>query len=1053
LLKCETTYCYLPFLVALLSFFMPVAVFSQVGYQFENYTVDNGLSDNRITSFLKDRNGFIWIGTENGLNRFDGQRFLFYTRGGERNISNAYINDLAQDNSGKIWVATQIGLNVIDPDTDSVAIFLSEEGNKKKSDKTISSDLIWDIYIDKYNRIWMAPDGKNLCYYDLSKKAFNHFPWKDFIEKKFPHRTGRYNSIRRIYYKSEHELWLGTTSGLCSYNTLTGTFSYYNSIECDHFLQLENACDSSAAYFTQNPSQGLQTVLLRDHKVQTIDWNTIPPARENRISASNMKYMRWLPSGTGDLIEINTATHQLSLITHRVDDPHSLPPGIVRTVYTDSSGVVWVGTTLGVGKFSPLLNPFAFNPVFPSLLRKIAPEKDLYPLDNIVHTVFYSKRDHQYFISSPANNCLVIIDGSTNRSRIVTDIQGIPLKQCSVIFEDSHGMLWILANNRAFLYNRDTKEFQVTAFQAAARNFFIADMAEDDQGDYWFSCFNDGLYWYNHKTQTQKRITSLPKQESVLPTGLYFDKKRRKLWIGTFGNGLFQYNFNNKTFLSFFAVKKATGTLNTTLITDITGDRDSIWIATSAGGISKCAAANEQINGFRTITTAHGLSDNSIYTLQTDLNENVWATSFKGLTKINSTTSVIENFTKKNGLFFTDFYSPLSITFDGHLLTGIQNGFLMFHPDSLQQDSSPFFLTITSFKTDKLYEYRKQYLEKKITQPYTSDEAEFSFAALTYYYPKETRFEYQLEGINKEWINNANTDNVKYNNLPPGNYHFKVRAYDFSGKRSFNEAILSFEILPPWWQTWWIRTIGMLTIGGLIMLVYFRRVRAIKKKAVLQYQISSLKEQALRSQMNPHFIFNCLNAIQELIITENYTASFEYLSKFSKLLRLVLHASEKNLLPLSKEIEITHLYIELESLRFKNQFQYNISFSGEIDIDNTPFPTLLLQPFVENAIWHGLLHKEGLKKLDIAFIEQDSSLVCTIKDNGIGRDHAQTIKRKKIGFHNSESKGIKMATQRLEILKLTKECSGGIAINDVMETDGSTGGTIVEIIIIPNEKI
>jgi LytS/YehU family sensor histidine kinase len=235
--------------------------------------------------------------------------------------------------------------------------------------------------------------------------------------------------------------------------------------------------------------------------------------------------------------------------------------------------------------------------------------------------------------------------------------------------------------------------------------------------------------------------------------------------------------------------------------------------------------------------------------------------------------------------------------------------------------------------------------------------------------------------------------------------------------------------------------------------VYFRRIQAIKKKVALRYQVSSLKEQALRSQMNPHFIFNSLNAIQELIVTENYTASFEYLSKFSKLLRHVLHASEKNLLPLSKEIEITRLYIELEGLRFKNLFKYNISVSDEIDVENTPFPTLLLQPFVENAIWHGLLPKDGIKKLDIAFVEKENSLVCTIKDNGIGRQIAQMIKQKKLGAHNSESRGIQMTTQRLETLQLIGEASGSINISDIREPDGRVGGTMVEIIIISNENL
>ncbi len=1034
---------------------LPVVIYSQSGYQFENYTVDNGLSDNRITCFLKDQIGFIWIGTENGLNRFDGQRFSIYSQDGKRNISNSYVNDIAQDHSGKIWVATQNGLNVIDPDTDSLVVFHTAMGNAKISNKFICSDLIWDIHIDKHNRVWMAPDGKDLCYYDIIKKVFFYFPWKDFIKANFPDRKGRYNSIRRIYIKSDNELWLGTTAGLFSYNMQTGAFVFYKSNESDHFLQLENSNDSNIAYFTQNPSSGLQLLTLKDHKVKTVNWGNIPPSGENRVSVAGMKYMRWLPSGTGELIEINTATGQISFIAHKVDDPRSLPAGVVRTVYTDSSGIVWVGTTTGVGKFCPSLNPFTFMPVFPAIPRKKNPEKDLYPCDNTVHTVFYSKSDHQYYISSPANNCLVIMDKLTSKSRIITAIRGIPLKGCSAIFEDSRGALWILTSTHAFIYNRDNKKFCISSFKPPPGTIIVADMAEDHEGNLWFSCFNGGLFRFSPVTNTcQTMLITKGNKGYKLPTGLYFDQGKNKMWVGTFGLGLFQYNLTNNSTKHLFPEKNAPGFINTTLITDITKDKnDSIVVATHANGLSKCAGTNESAGEFRHIGIPEGLIDNTIYTLQNDLNGDIWASSFMGLTKINSSTNAIGNFSQNSGLLFTDFYSPITTTFDGHMLTGIQNGFLMFHPDSLQKTSSPFLVTITSFETDSLYEYWKPYPGEKIIQPFTSDQAVFSFAALTYFSPGRTRFEYQLEGINKEWVNNANVVNVKYNNLPPGKYRFKVRARDFAGERSSNEATLSFEVLPPWWQTWWARTLVFLILSGLILMIYLRRIRSIKKKVALQYQISSLKERALRAQMNPHFIFNSLNAIQELIVTEQYSASFEYLSKFSKLLRLVLLASENNLLPLSKEIEITRLYIELESLRFKNQFQYNISFSGEVETDNILFPTLLLQPFVENAIWHGLLPKEGLKKLDIKFEEIENSILCTIIDNGIGRHNAQKIKQNKIAPHHSESKGIQMATQRLDILKLTGECSGSITISDVQESNGNTSGTMVEIIVTSNEKI
>ncbi len=242
------------------------------------------------------------------------------------------------------------------------------------------------------------------------------------------------------------------------------------------------------------------------------------------------------------------------------------------------------------------------------------------------------------------------------------------------------------------------------------------------------------------------------------------------------------------------------------------------------------------------------------------------------------------------------------------------------------------------------------------------------------------------------------------------------------------------------------------TIVLLALLGAFYYYRQQQQQRRLQRMKADLETKALRAQMNPHFIFNSLNAIQELVITENYTASYEYLSRFSKLMRMVLQASEKNFHPLRTEIEITRLYIELESLRFKHLFRYSIRLPEAIDAENISFPSLVLQPFVENAIWHGLLQKDGVKELEIAFSEKENQLTCAISDNGIGREKAQLIKMRKLGAHQSESKGIAATRERLQILQLTGECSGNINISDRLDADGHVAGTLVEITIVFNEK-
>ena len=974
---------------------------SQAGYQFENFTEAHGLSDNRVTCFLMDRKGFMWIGTENGLNRFDGHSFI------QHKLSNPFINDIEEDTAGRLWVATQSGLNVMDPGRDSNIVFLPENGN------SIPSDLIWDTYIDKQNRVWIAADVRDLCYYDINRQLFVFLPWKKYIADKFPHRKKKYNSIRKIYYKSDNELWLGTSVGLFSYTITTGEFMLHKSYEADHFIQLETG--GTHYYFIQNPANVLQMGSLNDGSKTDLPWAAIPSARQGSYQPVYTQHARWLPAGK-DVIEVNTSTGEAILVKHRADDPYSLPNGIVRTVYRDRSGLVWAGTSNGIGKFNPAMNLFPFTEVLPSFKRLPSTENDLYRTDHVIHTVFHS--DGEYFISSPATNSLLIRDSSSGETRRISHVQGIPLSYCSVIFEDSRGMLWVLAGGRAFNYDRVTRRFSVSAFRAEQKNCLFTDMAEDGDGNFWFACFNDGLYYYDVQKKTSRKVTPADNFNSRQLTSLYFDSTQHKLWIGTFGKGWYTYDPRTKTFKNI--------SLDPSLINDMVKDKKGmLWLASYAGGIIRCAPDGHAI---ARITTREGLPENNIYSLQTDKAGNIWATSFKGLTKISAEGKIITHFNRTKGLNFSDLYSPLTLTKEGELLTGVDNGFIRFHPDNLEYISPSFPVVITSTMQAVL--------------PYTNNEASFDFAALSYLNPSYTRYEYRMEGVDKNWVSAGYMHSTKYNNLAPGTYTFKVRAIDFSGKRSANEASSTFRILAPWWQTWWFRILAAVVVIALVLYFFRRRIQVVKNKALVRQQMAELKGQALRAQMNPHFIFNSLNAIQELIVTEDYTASYKYLSKFSKLLRMVLNMSEKNLVSLSSEIEMCRLYLELESLRFKNSFQYTVEADERIDADSTLFPSLLVQPFIENAIWHGLLQKEGEKRLSINFEEDNGRLVCLVRDNGIGRERAIAIKAQKIGFRHTDSRGIALAQQRIENLQ-----AEGIHHAFLEITDGKEGGTVVRIVI------
>jgi hypothetical protein len=216
-------------------------------------------------------------------------------------------------------------------------------------------------------------------------------------------------------------------------------------------------------------------------------------------------------------------------------------------------------------------------------------------------------------------------------------------------------------------------------------------------------------------------------------------------------------------------------------------------------------------------------------------------------------------------------------------------------------------------------------------------------------------------------------------------------------------------------------------------------LRNAKIQAELQQQTVQLEMQALRAQMNPHFIFNCLSSINRFILKHETKEASKYLTRFSRLMRMVLTSSKKSFITLEDELQMLRLYIEMERLRFNNSFSYQISLLNEIDTDNVFIPPLLLQPFCENAIWHGLMQKDGEGKLDISLEQDEDTLKCTITDNGIGRQHAEDLKTKTA--EKQKSLGIKITSERLSLLNESTDMKSFFRIEDITDENGDAAGT------------
>jgi len=294
-----------------------------------------------------------------------------------------------------------------------------------------------------------------------------------------------------------------------------------------------------------------------------------------------------------------------------------------------------------------------------------------------------------------------------------------------------------------------------------------------------------------------------------------------------------------------------------------------------------------------------------------------------------------------------------------------------------------------------------------------------------------------------------------YNAMQPGKYIFHVKAKDASGDEVIRQITFPFEITPPFWQSGLFYFNSILLVGGLIFYVVKRREKIQQDKfdiLSLKEKIAETKLEALRSQMNPHFIFNSLNAIQECILTNKVDAAYEYLSKFSKLQRMVLNNSAKEFIQLQDEIEMLTLYLSLESLRFSQSFTYTFEIDPSVDFYEILVPSMILQPYVENAIWHGLSNKKGVKTLRINCIEKNGMLMVTIDDNGIGRIKAAEKKLQKLGFEKTDSKGTTLSAERMNILALKHTVDISATYIDKIDDNGESLGTTV-IISFPSNFI
>lgn len=548
----------------------------------------------------------------------------------------------------------------------------------------------------------------------------------------------------------------------------------------------------------------------------------------------------------------------------------------------------------------------------------------------------------------------------------------------------------------------------------------------------------DGTHWFINSDGLFKLVGKNPvRPNSVTPQikrmGGILKKDRETLLIGAI-DGLWEYTVSSQTYRH---VQPDNPLLRNRILDLAFATDGSVLIATKGAGL----LILDKNNRVRQVNHDQGLSSDHVSRILVD-GSYVWLATDKGLNRLETRAGhspEIRTYTTHDGLISNEIYDVHK--FNHKIWVATDKGLSFFDPDIITATSKEIPLYIGQIKVnDSIMAISNHY-----ALSYAENNIKIRFIGLSYKHNGKLRYRYKMKGLNEQW-NYTQEREIQYTTLPPGNYDFVVSVLQDNGLWS-RDASVEFLVATPFWKTWWFTGLcGVATIGILFFAISYwlaKKHREKNREEEMNRVLLELKSKALRAQMNPHFIFNVINSIQHFILYNNDEAAHRYLSKFSKLIRTILNNSEKNMLPLIEEIKALNLYLELENMRFENRFEYVIHIDKDIDTDEIRIPSMLIQPYVENAIKHGILALKNRKgKIDITITKHDGLLKCTIEDNGVGR--AVTLEHKGSDYR---SFGTSITQQRLAVITELYQNKLLEKVTDLYSSDGHAAGTRIEVFI------
>lgn len=976
--------------------------FSVSAQDVKNYTLADGLPGNSIKYLFKDSKGLLWIATETGLCTFNGSEFK---------------------------------------------IIGTEQGLKYNS--------VWGITEDDKKNIWLSVYGNGIAKYD--GKKFTYFSTKDGLIN---------NCVRTLYFSKESQcLVFGTEDGLSLFNgkkfkninlkvknfskkfQVNFISTYHNDIvfnvnyENIYKLKIDkNQLDKSTITVIKNPNTQNYSGLIHND-------NYYGRNLSNQFEIQNLKTNQTASFGKCSNIWDLTVGNNNSIYAAcwEVNNPNGAILSFENGVLTDLSS--------------------EFNLPTSQFWR-----------------VFYDKHANQLWAGSVDQGIFVI---DLNKKVHYENINfGMSKPEINALYIDTMQNLWIGGNNFILKKDKNNKTTLLTSEKITkfirikysnkkktdelVRLLKLIDVQKtvvfqtikaDDNENIWILtnfgliCINQNLditqHFYKHETTgafdfissdklflshaySYPYVVPINKKNEIKEVN-YNDKivrldankilkTKNRLWIASWSKGLYLYEKDKLTSVNDL------GSFVENNVTDIIeDDKQNLVIGTVNGKVYFSKWNNQKLLHSKVLNPDKDIVGNSIFFIR-KYEDYLFIGTNKGI-------NIIKNFklfkfiNQDENLPQTTYTDACIDTYNNKLLVSTYKGIIgldlanILKPEKL---NSPITVNQIKVNGDVVLNSNQLYLN------HNENTIEINFGSNNIYSARKNYYKYKIVGLTNKWSELTTENSLKLFNLRSGKYSLIVEGKNIGTNETFKPLTFTLSVLPPFWETWWF--VGLIVTFFIIVLIVFIQVKItqIKNKAKLDKRIAETKLQALQSQMNPHFVFNAMNSIQNFVIDNKTDEALKYIGEFSKLIRQTLEFSSKQYISIGDEINYIKRYIELENLRRNKKVIYSIIISENLDSNSIEIPPLLLQPFIENVFIHAFDSKSNEPKLTIDFQLKQRNLLCQISDNGKGFNYKKQ--------HSKNSKGIKLITERIRLLTDSKD-------NKIVIQSNSNFGTIVNLII------